>query len=157
MGRIEKVSVAINYIEENLTKKLDLEEMTEKVHYSKYHLHRFFSDTTGLTIHDYIKRRQLTEAAKLLVFSGRPIIDIALTAGYKSQQAFTSIFTEMYKIPPNKYRENEKFYPLQLKFVLEGSYDMLNNKEEVSWNIRYASKEDIPCWMELVRLTASLI
>lgn len=37
-------------------------------------------------------------------------------AGYKSQQAFTSIFTEMYKMPPNKYRENEKFYPLQLKF-----------------------------------------
>ena len=38
------------------------------VHYSKYHLHRVFSDTVGLTIHDYIQRRQLTEAAKLLVF-----------------------------------------------------------------------------------------
>lgn len=55
-------------------------------------------------------------------------------------------------MPPNKYRENEKFYPLQLKFVLEGSYDMLNKKEEIPWNITFASKEDIPCWMELVRL-----
>lgn len=27
------------------------------VHYSKYHLHRVFSDTVGLTIHDYIQRR----------------------------------------------------------------------------------------------------
>ena len=130
MDRIEKVSMAVNFIEENLTKKLDLGEVAKQIHYSKYHLHRVFADTTGLTIHDYIKRRQLTEAAKLLVFSDRPSIDIALLAGYKSQQAFTSIFTEMYKMPPNKYRENEKFYPLQLKFVLEGSYDMLNKKIE---------------------------
>lgn len=28
-----------------------------------YHLHRMFTDTVGLTIHDYIQRRQLTEAA----------------------------------------------------------------------------------------------
>lgn len=152
MDRIEKVSMVVNFIEENLTKKLDLGEVAKQIHYSKYHLHRVFADTTGLTIHDYIKRRQLTEAAKLLVFYDRPIIDIALMAGYKSQQAFTSIFTEMYKMPPNKYRENEKFYPLQLKFVLEGSYDMLNKKEEIPWNITFASKEDIPCWMELVRL-----
>ena len=132
MDRIEKVSMAVNFIEENLTKKLDLGEVAKQIHYSKYHLHRVFADTTGLTIHDYIKRRQLTEAAKLLVFSDRPIIDIALMAGYKSQQAFTSIFTEMYKMPPNKYRENKK--------------------EEIPWNITFASKEDIPCWMELVRL-----
>ena len=37
--------------------------------YSKYHLHRIFSDAVGLTIHDYVQRRQLTEAAKLLVDS----------------------------------------------------------------------------------------
>lgn len=152
MGPIEKVSMAINIIEENLTKKLDLEDVAEKVHYSKYHLHRVFSRTTGLTIHDYIKRRQLTEAAKLLVFSHRPIIEIALMAGYQSQQAFTNIFTEMYKMPPNKYRENEKFYPLQLKFDFEGSYEMLYQKEEATWRITFASEEDIPCWMELVRL-----
>ena len=29
---------------------------------------------------------------------------------------------------------------------------MLNKKEEIPWNITFASKEDIPCWMELVRL-----
>ena len=104
MKRIDKVMEVIGFIEDNLTEKLELDEIAEEVHYSKYHLHRVFSDTVGLTIHEYIKRRQLTEAAKLLVFSDRPIIEIALMAGYKSQQAFTTIFTDMYKMPPNKYR-----------------------------------------------------
>lgn len=152
MKRLEEVTLAINYIEENLTRKLDLAQIAEAVHYSKYHLHRVFSDTVGLTVHDYIQRRQLTEAAKLLVFSGKPIVQIALLSGYRSQQAFTNAFTAMYKMPPNLYRERERFYPLQLKFEFEGSYEMLEKKEQRPWNITLAKEGDIPCWMELVRL-----
>ncbi len=63
--RIEKV---IDFIEEHLDNKLDLETLATASHYSKYHLHRKFTDTVGMTIHDYVSRRQLTEAAKLLVF-----------------------------------------------------------------------------------------
>ena len=152
MKRLEEVTLAISYIEENLTKKLDLAQIAEAVHYSKYHLHRVFSDTVGLTIHDYIQRRQLTEAAKLLVFSGKPIVQIALLSGYRSQQAFTNAFTAMYKTPPNLYREKERFYPLQLKFEFEGSYEMLDKNEQGPWDITLATEEDIPCWMGLVRL-----
>ena len=88
------------------------------VGYSKYHLHRMFVETVGLSIHDYVQRRQLTESAKLLVFSDKSILEISLIAGYESQQAFTNIFKQMYKKTPNEYRMNEEFYPLQLRFDL---------------------------------------
>ena len=96
-ANIKKIMAAIDYIESHLHEKLDLETVAKAVHYSKYHLHRMFSDTAGLTIQTYIQRRRLTEAAKLLVLSGRPILDIALSAGYESQQSFTDIFKIMYK------------------------------------------------------------
>lgn len=149
---IENITAAIQYLEAHLTEKTDLDTLADALHYSKYHLHRMFTNTVGMTIHEYVLRRRLTEAAKLLVFSDRPVLDIALGAGYESQQAFTKIFTAMYKQPPNKYRENEKFYPLQLKFELEGSYQMLNSFENAPWEITYAKDSDIPCWMELVRM-----
>lgn len=63
------VSRAIQYIEANLSDKLELDIVAAALHYSKFHLHRIFTKVVGLTIHDYAKRRQLTEAAKLLVFS----------------------------------------------------------------------------------------
>ena len=151
-NRIEKVTAAITFIEAHLTEKLDLDAVASAVHYSKYHLHRVFTETVGLTIHDYMQRRQLTEAAKLLIFSEKPIIEIAMTAGYETQQAFTNIFTAMYKQSPSQYRSTEKFYALQLKFCLEGDYEMLHSKEKIQWNIAFASEEDIPAWMELVRL-----
>lgn len=150
--RIEKVAAAIAFIEAHLTEKLDLDAVAFAVHYSKYHLHRIFTETVGLTIHDYVQRRQLTEAAKLLVFSDKPILEIAAIAGYETQQAFTNAFTAMYKQSPHQYRTGEKFYALQLEFCLEGDYDMLYSKETIEWNIAFASEEHIPAWMELVRL-----
>ena len=143
---IEKV---IDYIENNLSNKLDLEKISEAVHYSKYHLHRLFLETVGMTIHDYVGRRQLTEAAKLLVFSDRPIIEIAFICGYESQQAFSSAFKSMYKIPPAQYRENREFYPLQLRFTLHRNIVYKKFKKD---DICFAEKSDIPIWMDLMRL-----
>ena len=148
-GNIANIEKVIDYIESNLSSKLDLENISEAVHYSKYHLHRLFSETVGMTIHDYVGRRQLTEAAKLLVFSDRPIIEIAFICGYESQQAFSSAFKSMYKIPPAQYRENREFYPLQLRFTLHRN---IVNKEFKKDDICFAEKSDIPIWMDLMRL-----
>lgn len=144
------VSQALRYIEDNLNGKLELEQVAAALHYSKYHLHRVFTKTVGFTIHDYVQRRQLTEAAKLLVFSQKPIIDIALISGYESQQAFTSVFKAMYKTTPAEFREAEEFYPLQPEIYLkEAPVKMDFTKED----IQFAASADIDDWMELVSLT----
>ncbi len=146
------VTAAIDYIEKHLAEKLDLEIVARAVHYSKYHLHRVFTDTIGLSIHDYINRRKLTQAAKLLVFSDKPILEIALAAGYESQQAFSKIFKQMYKKSPRRYREAEEFYPLQLRYRLNNHPTKI--KAEIDWktDILFAETSDIPAWMDFVRL-----
>lgn len=144
------VSQAIRYIENNLDNKLDLETVATALHYSKYHLHRIFTKIVGLTIHEYVQRRQLTEAAKLLVFSKRPIIEIALISGYESQQAFTSIFKAMYKMTPADFRIAEEFYPLQLEIHLSKEPIKMDFTKD---DIQFATIKDINDWMELVHLT----
>ena len=148
-NHILNIETVIDYIESHLDEKLDLEKVSEAVHYSKYHLHRMFTNTVGMTIHDYVQRRQLTEAAKLLVFSSKPIIEIAFFCGYESQQAFTSAFKSMYKVPPAQYRDSGTFYPLQLCFVLHKN---ISSKVFTKDDICIARIEDIPAWMDLMRL-----
>ena len=143
------IETVIEYIEEHLNRKLDLETVAEAAHYSKYHLHRVFRDTVGMTIHDYVQRRQMTEAAKLLVFSNKPIIEIAFLCGYESQQAFSSAFKSMYKAPPAEYRENRLFYPLQLRFMLQRN---VSGAKLTKDDICLAERTDIPSWMSLMRL-----
>lgn len=154
MKNLEIVIAAIQHIEAHLTsEKITLDIVAEAVHYSKYHLHRIFTDTVGLSIHDYTQRRQLTEAAKLLVFSDKPIIDIAILAGYDSQQAFSNVFKVMYKQSPNQYRRNEVFYPLHLEYNFKDQHESLESTRKSSVRkIRFAKEEDIPLWMDLVLL-----
>ena len=154
MKKFETAIAAIHYIEAHLsTDKIDLDIVAAAVHYSKYHLHRIFTATVGLTIHDYAQRRQLTEAAKLLVFSNKPILDIALLAGYDSQQAFSSVFKAMYKQSPHRFRKNEVFYPLQLEYNFQDQREALARARKNSpWELRFAEEADIPAWMALVRL-----
>ena len=147
--QVMNIEMVIDYIENNLDGKIDLETVANEIHYSKYHLHRMFTSTVGMTIHDYVQRRQLTEAAKLLVFSEKPIIEIAFMCGYESQQAFSSIFKSMYKIPPAEYRENCEFYPLQLRFTLHRN---TSKTELTKDDICIAEKADITAWMDLMRL-----
>ena len=146
---VTRIEAVIDYIENHLDGKLELKTVAEAVHYSKYHLHRLFTDTVGMTIHDYMQRRQLTEAAKLLVFSDQPIIEIALICGYESQQSFSLAFKAMYKSPPAECRENRCFYPLQLRFTLHRNMSAV---EFTMQDIRLARREDIPDWMNLMRL-----
>lgn len=146
---IENITEAMEYIESHLNEKLDLEKVAKGVHFSKYYLHRLFTDTAGVTLHGYIRRRKLTEAAKLLVFSKKPVLEIALTAGYESQQAFAGAFKAMYKQTPGEYREREMFYPLQLEFELNKAPSPPELMERA---VSCAGAEDIPDWMEFVPL-----
>ena len=143
------IEAVISYIENNLDGKVELDTVARYVHYSKYYIHRMFTKTVGMTIHDYVVRRQLTEAAKLLVFSTKPIIEIAFICGYESQPAFTVAFKAMYKITPAEYRERQEFYPLQLRVTLHSKNVKINFSKS---DIRLAKMEDISAWMELVRL-----
>lgn len=147
-------SRAIAYIESHLDGPLELGSVARALHYSPYHLHRVFAEAVGLTLHDYVLRRRMTEAARLLTGSDRPILDIALCSGYETQQAFSAAFKALYKLPPHQFRAQGRFYPLQLRFVLTPAPALIGqDAAALARRIRPAQAEDIPAWMELVRLS----
>ena len=83
------------------------------------------------------------------MFSKKSIIEIALTAGYESQQAFTSIFKSMYKQTPLEYRQHEVFYPLQLEFTLNKNPTA---PDTITREVSYATLADISDWMDFISL-----
>lgn len=114
----------IEYIEAHLLEEtLDLESVAREIGYSKYHLHRMFVSVVGLTLHNYIKRRRMTESARMLLFTDLSIQEITLCAGYDAQRSFSRSFRTMYQCSPQYYRKHGDFLPLQLK------YDITNRKK----------------------------
>lgn len=127
---LETIKKVVDYIEENLNNELSLDKIAEKAGYSKFHLHRIFSKIVGETIHKYIQKRRLTEAARKLVYTDESIIDIALISGYESQQAFTLAFKKMYKSSPQIYRIKRNFEPKQLSINIQEVFNYYENQYE---------------------------
>lgn len=99
------------YIEENLDQELTLEKIAKEFNYSKFYLARAFKADTGCTLSKYIRERRLDEAARKLVKTKEPIVEIAYEAGYGSQQAFTLAFHNEYLCTPQEYRRIGVFIP----------------------------------------------
>ena len=70
----EAVKKAIDYIEKNLEKEINLDDISKNIGYSKFYLNRIFTEYTGITMYKYLHNRRLTVAAEKLVNTDKPII-----------------------------------------------------------------------------------
>ena len=98
------INLVVEYIEVNLDEPLTLDDLAEHFKYSKYYFHRIFKSEIGYNIYDYIRRRRLVSAAKLLIHTDLRIIDIAYSYQFNSHEAFTRSFQQLYHQTPSQYR-----------------------------------------------------
>lgn len=119
MGEInaQGIARAVTFLEGGLMDGVRLEDAAAACGYSKYHFERLFTAMVGCTVYQYVRRRRLTEAARCLVDSQEPLVDVALSCGFENQQAFTKAFRSLYGESPRVYRKKGAFYPLQLPFA----------------------------------------
>ncbi len=104
MQRRNELDKALGYIERGLKDRLILEDIAACANMSAWHFHRVFLASTGITVGEYIRKRRMSEAAKELVFTSKPIKQLAGEYQYESQAAFTRSFTCVYGISPGKLR-----------------------------------------------------
>lgn len=101
------------YMEAHLDEELSSEKIAKELGYSRFYAARAFKNDTGVTLYKYIQGRRLDEAARKLASTKRPIVEIALEAGYGSQQAFTQAFRDTHCCTPQEYRRRGVFTPKQ--------------------------------------------
>ena len=127
MNWLDSMNKAVEYLEDNITEKLDIEKVAKIALSSTFHFQRMYHMITGVTIAEYIRRRRLTLAAQDII-AGEKIINVAYKYGYETPEAFTKAFGKMHGISPSAAREpgaNLKAYPkLSFHISIKGDKDM---------------------------------
>jgi AraC family transcriptional regulator len=96
---------AVEFMHDNYSRELALEEIAEAAYLSEYHFARLFKQITGVTPHVYLASLRLEGARRLLAETGLPIGQISSMVGYQSQSHFTKIFKSVTGVTPRVYRE----------------------------------------------------
>jgi len=104
----ERLLRVLLHIQKNLDQPLELDDLAGIACFSPFHFHRIFRGMVGESVMEYVRRLRLEQAAQKLRFSDRPVIDLALDAGYESHEAFTRAFTARFGLTPSTYRKARK-------------------------------------------------
>ena len=75
--------------------------LAEKFYMSKFYICRCFRNATGLTIHEYIRRKRLTKVRELKN-TGKSISEAALEAGFHDYSSFYRAYVKEYGNQPRK-------------------------------------------------------
>lgn len=84
----------LDYIDNNYNEKLTAEMLSEKCFYNPAYFGRVFHECFGMSFKDYIRKRRIDEAIKLLQDTDMPIEQIINRVGYTNRTEFYRVFVE---------------------------------------------------------------
>jgi AraC family transcriptional regulator len=122
-ARMQRV---LDHIDRHLDGDLDLETLSRVAAFSKFHFHRQFAATFGLSVHRYVQLARMRRASRQLAWNDtESVTDIAMDAGYDAPDAFARAFRQRFGQSPSSFRKSPDWAPWLAAF---GPVDNARNK-----------------------------
>ena len=122
-GRMRRV---LDHIDRHLDGDLDLDTLSGVAAFSKFHFHRQFTATFGLSVHRYVQLARLKRASHRLAYMGADsVTDIAMDDGYDAPDAFARAFRQRFGQSPSSFRTSPDWEPWLAAF---GPFDNARSK-----------------------------
>lgn len=100
----QHILTVINYIEENVTSNISIEELTGVVPLARRNLEIKFKEETGVSIYNFVLERKIEYISHLLLTTNKNLKDIAVSAGYSDARSLCRVFKKGTGCTPDMFR-----------------------------------------------------
>ena len=100
----EAIQRAQEFIEQNYTDKLPVDQLAAQSHLTRRTFERRFKKATYLTVVEYIQRVKIEAAKKHLEIGRKSVAEVMVEIGYTDTQTFRTIFKRITDMTPVDYR-----------------------------------------------------
>ena len=98
----------LEHVDRHLDERLELESLAQVANFSSFHFHRLFAAWMDETLGQYLRRRRIEVGALRLVTQPRlPVLQVALSVGFASAEAFARAFKVRFGETPTAWRSIE--------------------------------------------------
>lgn len=101
-------SYILNYIDEYFNSNVDLDTMACMAGYNKDYFRFLFKNKTGVSFHQYIIKKRLDFAKKLIINTDKSLNEIAEFCGYENYFQFNAIFKKYFGATPSFFRKQAR-------------------------------------------------
>ncbi|HHT53656.1 MAG TPA: AraC family transcriptional regulator [Clostridiales bacterium] len=102
------LSVTLEYVNKHFTENISQEELAGRFGYNSAYFSRMFKKHMGENLTDYITKKRIELAARLLVETDLSAEQVSERVGYKSKPQFYNTFTKYMNTTPRQYRIDAK-------------------------------------------------
>lgn len=99
-----RIAEAIAYIQQNFTAQPTLEEIAEKVHLSRYHFQRLFTDWAGVSPKKFLQYISVQHAKQILNDSQSTLFETAYKTGLSGTGRLHDLFVKIEGMTPGEYK-----------------------------------------------------
>lgn len=134
MGNMELLATALEYVETHLEEDVRTEDVAKSCFCAKSTLEKLFRCVMSISVHDYMVRRRMMKAAKLLHGNTEVnVLSVALQFGYSTNESFTRAFKQVWNCNPSEFRTKARYTELYPRRLLpeENGDDFMNNRKRV--------------------------
>lgn len=103
-----RIRHVINYINENIYEKIDIDELAKLTKWKKHHFIRIFHSIIGNTPYQYILFHKMEISKALIEETDQPINEIAFDLGFINYSNFGHVFKKICHTSPENYRKTKK-------------------------------------------------
>lgn len=99
------VAAIFNYIHENYSNDLTIDEISKAVGMSRSTCFKYFREYAHQTPMEYLTEYRLHKAERFILESARSLTEISNLCGFTSSSYFTKLFKDKYGLTPREYRK----------------------------------------------------
>ncbi len=99
------------YIDDNLSDKITIENLSDRFFYNRYYIMKLFKKEIGLTLIEYINRIRIYYSITLIKETSNNLLNIAFKSGFYSIEYFSETFKSIVGVNPQvakNYLKNKK-------------------------------------------------
>lgn len=100
-----KIADTLDYINEHISETMTLQMLADRIYLSKDRFSHLFKETTGYSPIEYIIRKRINVACKLLLNSDMTIQEIASACNFCTAAYFSKTFAKHMNLTPGEYRK----------------------------------------------------
>jgi AraC family transcriptional regulator len=99
-----RLSRVVEYIEAHIDSEISLKDLAETAGMGAHYFSELFKRSVRLSPHQYVLRRRIERARKLLNDPAITVFEAAVRSGFADQSHFTKIFRRVVGVTPTGYR-----------------------------------------------------
>ena len=149
----ELICKVLDFLDNNINRKVSIEEISSKFYYNRYYIMKLFKKEIGISIANYMNLIRIYNSAIDIRDTSYSFTKIAIRNGFYSLEYFSEMFHNIMGVSPSIYSKYCQSYYFVDEYLFENIINNFIKLQDFIEFVRYYKKNKKPIGNPVLKLS----